>query len=478
MTSPPHKTRPKRFLRRLINTLEHLDTAEMAMRREEARRSFLLKLSDAMRPQSGADAIIAQATRMIAEEFAVANANYALIEREDGKAHFVARNSYAAPGRQSFDGRYLLSDFPGLTRSLLEGKTLAVDDILQDIRLTRADKAAYAALDIGSFVVAPLLKDGELIAVFTAHDPRPRRWQDDEISLMEEVASRIWSDIERVSAELALRVSEQQFRALVTATSDVVYRMRPDWREIRDLQGTALPPNVPISKTAWLQNYIAPADQTELSAAIKTAIEGREPFQLEHRIMRPDGTEGWVHSRAVPLMDESGEITDWFGAATDVTERKVAEEAVRDAELRLRLAQDSAGVATFDWLIQTNEGRWSPEALNMLGLQEGALGGSYEDWIAMVHPEDRAEAARRLEVALEMGEFEGEWRVIRPDGEVVWLLIRGQVQYDEADRPKRLTGAQVDITERVHSEQRARLLQDHIDSQIALFHEWLRDTDI
>lgn len=149
-----------------------------------------------------------------------------------------------------------------------------------------------------------------------------------------------------------------------------------------------------------------------------------------------------------------------------ISRRKEAEEALRQSELRLRIAQKAAGVATFDWEIRRSEMTWSPEALGMMGLQAGVLGGSYEDWIAMIHPDDLPRATEQIEWALEDGELEGEWRILRPDGETVWVLVRGIVERDEQGRPVRLSGAQVDVTERVRMEEMVRLRLEYLSAQI------------
>ncbi|EPX78336.1 PAS domain-containing protein [Salipiger mucosus] len=270
----------------------------------------------------------------------------------------------------------------------------------------------------------------------------------------------------RKRAEEALRQSEQRFRALVAATSYAIYSMSPDWREMRQLDGRGFIRDTHAPTTDWLEAYIDPEDQPEVLAAIRAAIETKGVFQLEHRVKLPDGTLGWTVSRAIPLMDERGEIVEWFGAASDVTERRQAEEEVRQTELRLRVAQEAAGVGTFDWLVETGEGRWSPELVTMFGLQEGVIGGRYEDWISLIHPEDLPVATRCIDAALEHGVLEGEWRILRPDGEVVWVLVRGTVEQDRQNRPRRLTGAQLDITERVLTEQRMRELIAVVNQQI------------
>jgi signal transduction histidine kinase/ActR/RegA family two-component response regulator len=122
-----------------------------------------------------------------------------------------------------------------------------------------------------------------------------------------------------------LRESEERFRALVTATSTVVYRMSPDWAEMRELHGQGFIDDGTGVSTNWLESYIPAEDQPLVMDTIAKAIASRSVFELEHRVRRVDGTLGWTLSRAVPLLNEEGEIREWFGAATDVTSRKELE---------------------------------------------------------------------------------------------------------------------------------------------------------
>lgn len=76
----------------------------------------------------------------------------------------------------------------------------------------------------------------------------------------------------------------------------------------------------------WLEDFVHPADRGRVQAAIGGAIRTRIAVEMEHRVRRVDGTEGWTLSRAVPLMDAAGEIPEWFGAATDIIARRRSEE--------------------------------------------------------------------------------------------------------------------------------------------------------
>lgn len=129
--------------------------------------------------------------------------------------------------------------------------------------------------------------------------------------------------------------SEERFRALVTATSDAVYRMSPDWSIMRQLDGGGFLSDTGEPIKDWMQKYIHPIDRERVKIAIAEAIREGHLFQLEHRVLRADGTLGWTQSRAVPIFDDNGVITEWFGAASDVTPRKLIEEA-------LQLARDEA----------------------------------------------------------------------------------------------------------------------------------------
>ena len=126
-------------------------------------------------------------------------------------------------------------------------------------------------------------------------------------------------------AERALRANEARFRELVNASSFVVYRMSPDWTEMRELDGRGFIRDTQHPNRDWLEQYIDAEDQPRVLAAIDEAIRGKHVFELEHRVRRVDGTLGWTLSRAVPLLDEHGEIREWFGAASDVSARHEAE---------------------------------------------------------------------------------------------------------------------------------------------------------
>jgi PAS domain S-box-containing protein len=135
-----------------------------------------------------------------------------------------------------------------------------------------------------------------------------------------------------VSAQVRVREeierSEERFRAFVTATSDVIYQISPDWSEMRQLVGRDFIADTTDPSRSWLDRYIHPYDHAMVLKAIAKAIRNRTMFELEHRVIRVDGSLGWTYSRAVPRLSAEGEVIEWFGTARDVSERKFAEEEI------------------------------------------------------------------------------------------------------------------------------------------------------
>ncbi len=189
----------------------------------------------------------------------------------------------------------------------------------------------------------------------------------------------------RREADVAVRRSEERLRALVSASSTVVYRMSADWHEMLELEGQGLVADAEGPDAAWLARYVHPDDQAQLVAACRRAIAGRSMFELEHRVRRLDGTFGWTLSRAVPLFDADGRIVEWFGAASDITGRKRAESALRDLNetLERRVALESARRAKAEDALRQSQ---KMEAIGQLsgGIAHdfnnllGAVGGCFE----------------------------------------------------------------------------------------------------
>jgi len=261
----------------------------------------------------------------------------------------------------------------------------------------------------------------------------------------------------RKNAEKALHDSEQHYRALATASSEVVYRMSADWSSLLPLAGRELVVSSTQTLTdwAWLEQNVPPEDHPRLRQAIGEAIARKCLFELEHRVRRPDGSIGWTFSRAVPIFDENGELTAWFGAASDITERKHTEQALRASEARFR-----AAVGAVSSLIWTNNARGEME-----GEQPGwggFTGQSREEyqghgWALAVHPEDAEPTIDAWHQAVaEKRMFEFEHRLRRHDGEWRVCIVRAVPVLGESGEIYEWVGVHTDITERQQTEEALR----------------------
>ena len=142
----------------------------------------------------------------------------------------------------------------------------------------------------------------------------------------------------------ALRESEARMRAVVTASSEALYSMSADWRELHHLTGNGFLADTVTTNPDWLEDYIPAEEQQRVRAVIQAAIRAKDLFHLEHRVCRSDGSVGWALSRAVPILDRADQIIEWFGMASDITARRSAEDALQalNEELEQRVAERAA----------------------------------------------------------------------------------------------------------------------------------------
>lgn len=312
---------------------------------EKARSSFMLRLSDALRRLNDATEVQSLGTQMVAEELNADRASFAELDLAAGQVweRCEYRRDPSAPSH-AIDHEFLTCD-PAI-HLLRQGLPLVIDDIW-DAEGPQASPAAsemlrYAHAPFRAQLTIPILRNDNLVSVISIRHDQPHRWSVDEIAMAHVGALRIWEAVARALAEADTRQSERRFRALVTASSQMVYRISPDWQEMQQFDSLGLLHDTALSYAEWQASYIHPEDQPAVSAKIREAIETRSLFQIEHRIWRDDASLGWVLSRAVPVVNAKGEIQEWFGAAIDITSRRKAEEmAQKAASLQLEEARSA-----------------------------------------------------------------------------------------------------------------------------------------
>jgi PAS domain S-box-containing protein len=216
-----------------------------------------------------------------------------------------------------------------------------------------------------------------------------------------------------------LQSTNERFHALARASTDVVYRMSADWKELRHLAGRDFIADTLKPSESWLQKYVPRDEQKRVMAVVRKAIRTRGVFELEHRVRRKDGSLGWARSRAVPMLDSKGRIVEWLGMASDVTTVKEAEEALRQSEQRLRAFLENSAV--IGWL-KDEEGRFVFLSENF----QRRFGVRLADWLGKtdfdVWPQETAKVFRRNDLAVLKSKKPIE--VVEPareaDGKVTW----------------------------------------------------------
>ena len=199
--------------------------------------------------------------------------------------------------------------------------------------------------------------------MISTHWNRPHTPGARELRKFDILARQAADILEHRQAERAIRESEQRFRLFTSGTNDVVYCMSADWTEMRHLRGREFITDTVEPSRSWLDKYIHPDDQPHVMTTIRCAIQSRNVFELEHRVIRMDGSLGWVYSRAIPILDHAGEIIEWFGAASDVTQRKQAEAWLAGQGDALEAALNHAPLATsLGVLVRTATDRLGGEA--------------------------------------------------------------------------------------------------------------------
>ena len=165
-----------------------------------------------------------------------------------------------------------------------------------------------------------------------------------------------------------------------------------------------------------------------------------------------------------PIKDSTGRVVGCSGIARDITERKLAEEALRTSEERLRLAQQAARIGTFEWNLRTGVNTWTPELEAIYGLPPGGFDGTQSAFENLVHPDDRAAVSKLAAESLKTGQpTNGEWRVIWSDETVRWIAGRWQVFMSESGKPSRVVGVNIDVTDRKLAEEKLREYQRAVE---------------
>lgn len=203
---------------------------------------------------------------------------------------------------------------------------------------------------------------------------------------------------------------------------------------------------------AELQQLIHVDDRDRHQQVVQACIQTTQPYDVECRICRTDGTIGTMQARGEACLDAAGNILQLTGTVLDITERKQVDTQLRTVSERLTLALEAGAIGTWDTDL-IHDAIWDDRMYAIYGLQHLGRAVTYQDWRDRVHPDDLAATEQDFQAAIRGdGEFDVEFRIWRTDHQLRWIKARASVQRDVNNSPIRMIGINYDITDSKQAE--------------------------
>ncbi len=230
---------------------------------------------------------------------------------------------------------------------------------------------------------------------------------------------------------------------------------------------------------------IHPDDLPKMIAAVRKSFAELSPWHQEYRIIADGQPDRWVVGDATPERLADGSVL-WHGFLSDNTERKLTEQRLLAAERQRSLVMKASNQGLYDINLQSGEGSFSPEYLQMLGYEPGDFSHPQQFWDYFwgtgVHPDDVAnlkQAYKAHAAAKGAADYHAEFRQKNKAGEWRWIMSLGSiVEWDSKGKPLRMVGTHIDITERKQTEEMLRQNQALLESNKNRYKELARELEI
>jgi diguanylate cyclase len=306
------------------------------------------------------------------------------------------------------------------------------------------------------------LSDGARVGTLCVIDRQPRQLDASQCAVLAHLAAAASQALEgrrALRAERALRDAAAQSAAAL-ADSESRYRALGEASPLgvfsTDEQGACA-----YTNAQWqaIHGLTHPDDRASVWAQWQGAVAQGSDFDLQFRILRADGQTRFVRCRARARI-EAQAVVGFVGSVVDVTERQLAEMALREERQRLASIIEGTGAGTWEWNVQTGETRFNQRWAAIIGHTLDELAPiSIQTWTDRAHPGDlqRSNDLLRKHFAGELPHYDCEARMRHRDGHWVWVLDRGRVLSWTADgQPEWMFGTHLDITDRRRQEDELR----------------------
>jgi len=304
-----------------------------------------------------------------------------------------------------------------------------------------------------SFLAVPLMTAAETIGVLVVqHYEKENVYSQRDVEFLSAVAAQLALAIERKQLENTLRKERAFLRTLIDHLPDSVY--------VKDMASRKVIANLAEVRFSGAQSEAEVLGKDDFALHPKELAEkfladdqvvlqtGQPVINREEYVIGKQGQKTWLLTSKIPLRDENDKIAGLIGLGRDITDRKRIEEELKTNEMQMSDAQGIAHLGSWDYDAVTGEVKWSDELWRIFGLDPREFGLSFEEYLAMVHPDDRHLVKSINEKSQQAKrDFGYDYRVIHADGTVRVLRASGRVICDEHGQMVRIRGTDQDITE-------------------------------
>jgi PAS domain S-box-containing protein len=234
-------------------------------------------------------------------------------------------------------------------------------------------------------------------------------------------------------------------------------------------------PNPTPPSEVEIVGRLHPEDVLHNKPLVDQAIRGRSDFEVDYRLVLPNGAAKYIHVVGHPIVNASGDVIEIVGTAMDITERKRAEDALRASEASLLEAQRLTHTCSWRHEVLSDRVTVSPEGLLMYGIEPEDDASSADFYFRRMHPEDRPEVEQAYAAALlRKTDFEANFRIVRPDGTIINTRSIGHPILGERGDVVEFLGASIDVTEHI----RARADLEKALEEIKRLRDQLQDENV